>query len=409
MTKLAADYNDLISIGARSFRPNAIRKLTALLTRPVISLAAGAPSPDSFPLNELSETASRIIAQRGATVLQYGTTRGNPELIGQIVSMMSERGASSVSASEILVTTGSQQGLDLMARVLVDRGDVVLVELPSYVGGLIAFHNAGAEFAGVKQDGEGIDVEEVRRKVKQLRAQGRQVRCLYTISSFQNPSGVTLGERRRHELAAAADELDLLIVEDDPYYELHFFQDRPSLLPLVALNPARVVYLSSFSKILAPGLRCAWLRAPAEIASLVELAKEGADLSSSNLDQAIVLDALRSGLIRQRLPQLRKFYADRCAAMLAALDKHASGTCHWNRPLGGFFVWLELPRQLDTAQLLPEAIERGVAYVPGEAFCVDESGRNAMRLAFSKEPAERIAEGIRILCELIGDKLASQS
>jgi 2-aminoadipate transaminase len=299
----------------------------------------------------------------------------------------------------VVLTTGSQQGLDLAARVLLDPNDVAIVELPGYIGGIIALHNAGAEMVGVRQDGEGIDIAHLRETLERLRREERRAKLIYTIPNFQNPSGVTLSASRREELIAIAVEYDLLIIEDDPYYELQF-DGGSQLNALVAMDASRVIYLSSFSKVLAPGLRSAWMFAPDPIASKVELAKEGADLSSSVLDQAIVAEAARSGLIERQLPHIRQFYRLRCQAMLDALDHHAPEGATWTRPLGGFFILMQI-EGIDASDALPRAIEEGVAYVPGRPFFVDGSGSDTLRLAYSKESLEKIAEGIEIMCRVL--------
>ena len=395
------NYTDLLSITGRNLRANEIRKLTSLLGRSdVISFAAGAPSADTFPLEELTEIAAQVVRERGKFALQYGPTKGSGSLIEGIIDTMKNRGVD-CTAAEINLTTGSQQGLDLISRLILDKGDVALVELPSYIGGIIALHNAQADFIGIRQDAGGIVIDDLRQKLEQAKAAGRRVKCLYTIPNFQNPSGVTLALDRRQQIAALADEFDFLIIEDDPYFELHFADDVAELKPLAAFNPARTIYLSSFSKTLAPGLRTAWMVAPKELAAKVELLKEGADLSSSVFDQAIVSLALRSGLIADRLPQIRKFYEVRCQAMLAALDQHAPPGAKWTKPTGGFFIVMELAGAMDMTKLLPTAIEHGVAYVPGQPFYVDGSGANTLRLAYSKESPEKISEGIARLCAML--------
>ena len=234
-----------------------------------------------------------------------------------------------------------------------------------------------------------------------LRAEGRRVKCIYTTPNFQNPSGVTLAPERRELLIDIADQYDLLIIEDDAYFELCFGSGESRPKPLAALDPSRVVYLSSFSKVLAPGIRCAWIQAPEQISTRIELAKEGADLSSSVLDQAIVSEAVGSGLIERRLPMLRQFYEARCRAMLESLKQCAPAGSRWTVPMGGFFILMHLGGELDMTELLPTAIENGVAYVPGQPFFVDGSGANSLRLAFSKESPERITEGIERLCRVI--------
>ena len=387
-------YDELLSAMGRRMQPNAIRKLTALLgRRDIISLAAGAPSNETFPIEELAEIAARVIRSRGQFALQYGPTRGPQTLLEAIAEMLDHRGITNITPAEVVVTSGSQQGLDLVARLLIDPGDVAMVELPSYIGGIIALHNAQAEMVGVRQDDGGLVIEDLREQITALVRAGRRVKCVYTIPNFQNPSGVTLAAERREQLVAVADEFDLLIVEDDPYFDLAFGETtRPPAL--AALRPERVIYLGSFSKVLAPGLRAAYLRAPVALAAKFELAKEGADLSTSVLDQAIVLEALRSGLVEKRLPELRQFYEVRCRAMLDALDQHAPPGSRWTRPTGGFFILLELAAGADATEALPQAIDCGVAYVPGQPFFVDGGGANTLRLAYSKETPAKISDGV---------------
>jgi 2-aminoadipate transaminase len=394
-------YREFLSERGRGLRSNAIRKLTRLLgKREVISFAAGAPSPDTMPFEELADIAATVIRERGKYALQYGPSRGPGNLVDAVVEILKGRGITEAKPAEILMTSGSQQGLDLVGRLLLDPGDVALVELPSYIGGLIALHNSGAELVGVKQDDGGIVISELRETIERLRSKGERIKCIYTIPNFQNPSGVTLTLDRRHELAQIADEQDLLIVEDDAYFDLSF-TDGSGLTPMAAINPDRVIYLGTFSKVLAPGLRAAYLRAPESLASKFELAKEGADLSSSVLDQAIVMEAIRRGLITNRLADLRRFYEVRCRAMLKALELFTPPGAQWTRPLGGFFILLTLAAGIDTSTRLEAAIEAGVAYVPGESFFVDGTGQNTIRLAFSKESPESISEGVQKMCRVL--------
>jgi 2-aminoadipate transaminase len=401
MSKTEILYEEMLSVMGRALQPNAIRKLTQLLGRKdVISLAAGAPSAETFPLEELAEIAARVIRTRGPVALQYGPSRGQNSLVEAVAAILQSRGIKTAKASEVVITSGSQQGLDLISRVIIDPGDVAMVELPSYIGGIIALHNSRAEMIGVRQDESGIVTSDLREKIDRARAAGRRVKCIYTIPNFQNPSGVTLAAKRRNELVEIADEYDLLIIEDDAYFDLYFTTDA-RLTPLAALRPERVAYLGTFSKVLAPGLRSAYLCAPEKIATKVELAKEGGDLSSSVLDQAIVMEAIQLGLIENRLPELRRFYEVRCRAMIDALRAHAPKGARWNEPVGGFFILMELAREIDATKLLPDAIENGVAYVPGQPFFVDGSGANTLRLAYSKEPPENITEGIKRMCRVL--------
>ena len=397
-------YEGFLSEVGRSLKPNAIRRLTRLLGRTdVISLAAGAPSAETFPSKELAELSARVIRDNASIALQYGPTRGQPLLVQSVVSILESRGIPS-TPEQVVVTTGSQQGLDLAARILIDPGDVALVELPSYIGGTIALYNSRAHLIGVSQDSSGINVDELRATIKRTRSEGRTVKCVYTIPNFHNPSGVSVAAGRREALVDIADEFDLIIIEDDPYFDLYFGEPNRNLRPIAALRPERVIYLSSFSKVLAPGLRCAYVSAPPELASRIELVKEGSDLSSSLMDQAIVAEALREGLVEKRLPWIRSYYEERCIAMIESLRHKAPASWKWTTPTGGFFIMLEAQPELDTIEKLEFAIENGVAYVPGSPFFVDGSGKNRMRLAFSKENPERIREGISRLCRILAPK-----
>jgi 2-aminoadipate transaminase len=397
-------YGDILSEVGRALKPNEIRKLTKLLGRSdIISLAAGAPSTETFPIEELADLASRVLRTSGPQALQYGPTRGQRTLLESVLDLLHRRGITS-SLEQLVVTTGSQQGLDLAARVLIDPGDVAMVELPSYIGGTIALRNSRADLIGVRQDDSGLDVDDLEQKILSARGEGRRVKCVYTIPNFHNPSGITLAADRRQRLVELADEFNLIIIEDDPYFELYFGTSDTQLKPIAALRPERVIYLSSFSKVLAPGIRCAYLSAPPELASKIELAKEGIDLSSSLLDQAIVDAAVREGLIDRRLPEIRQFYKIRCNAMLEALDRLAPRLWRWTRPGGGFFVLVTASPEVDANRALPIAIERGVAFVPGKPFFADGSGSNTLRLAFSKESPERIGEGVKLLLNVLAEQ-----
>jgi len=395
------DYDDLMSERGRGLQSNAIRQLTVLLgRREVISLAAGAPSPDTFPTEQLAEIAARVIREHGKVTLQYGPTRGQGSLVEAVTDILHKRGITQCTSSHVVMTSGSQQGLDLVSRILLDSGDVAIVELPSYIGGIIALRNTGAELVGVRQDEEGIVSDELRETIVRLRSEGRRIKCIYTIPNFQNPSGVTLSQARRVELARIVEEHDLLVVEDDAYFDL-FFDEGRRLSPIATLVPDRVIYLGTFSKVLSPGLRAAYVCAPEPLASKVELAKEGADLSSSVLDQAIVMESIRQGLIVERLPDLRQFYQLRRDAMLAALERFSPAGSRWTKPEGGFFILLQIDEKVDAAKRLGAAIENGVAYVPGAPFFVNDAGHNTLRLAYSKESADRITEGVRKMCDVL--------
>lgn len=395
------DNKKYFSSLADRLKPNPIRRLSTLINRAgIISFAGGVPSPETFPYNEIAEISSRLVYEKGSEVLQYGVTRGNRQLIEYLVQEMQNRKVD-VKPEEFILTSGSQQGLDLVSRLLIDPGDVVLVELPSYIGGTYALNNAGAELVGIEMAMDGLEPSIVKEKVLELRKQGRKVKLIYTIPNFQNPSGITLSLQKRKDLLALASELDLLILEDDPYGELYFSAPPPP--PIKSFDKeGRVIYLGSFSKILTPGLRTAWIVANSEFIANIELIKESADLCSSMLDQAIVAECGKQGLINKRLGVLREFYQIRCQSMLQALKENAPANTVWTQPTGGLFVWVELANQeIDTTKLLTQAVETGVAYVPGQPFYVNEGKANSLRLAFSKETPERISQGIKTLCSLL--------
>lgn len=400
----ASTLEHLLSDQGSRMRPNAIRALASLISKPgLISFAGGVPAPATFPREQIAEIASRLILEHGDKVLQYGTTRGNRDLIDRVLDRVSRRGIGWANADCVLLTSGSQQGLDLIARVMVDPGDVVFVELPSYIGGLSSLWASGADLVGFNLTMDGPDLDDLRAKVADARAQGKTARLVYTIPTFQNPSGNTANAERRVQLLALARELDLTIIEDDPYGEVYFDDAALPPAPIAALDDGgRVIYLGSLSKVLCPGLRSAWVISNPELSKRFELAKEAADLCSSSLDHAISAEALAAGLVDDRLPHIREFYKVRCTAMLDALAEYAPETFKWTRPTGGLFVWIDLPEGLDARARLDAAVEAGVAYVPGAPFFVDGSGANSLRLAFSKEDPDAISRGIRTLISVLG-------
>lgn len=400
MSQPASD--DLFSADSRNFRPSAIRAFAHLINDPrVISFAGGLPSPETFPADRIAAIAAEVLRDRKEVALQYGPTAGIPRLRETIASIATSRGIACTPAN-VLVTTGSQQALHLIATVLLDPGDVVLVELPTYIGGLSAFYGRSAEMAGVRQDEEGIDPDDLRIVIGRLRAAGKRIKCLYTIPNFQNPSGRLLAPGRREEVLSIAREAGILILEDDPYGEL-VFDPEASTRPIAAKDPdlETVVYLGSFSKILAPGLRCGFIVASPAILQRAQLAKEAADLCSGMLDQSIVDELCARGELPDQIARVRAFYRERSAALSAALERHFAGRARWTEMKGGLFTFLTLEGEIDTRELVPRAIEAGVAYVPGSAFFVDGSGQSSMRLTFAKEPDDRMREGIERLARLI--------
>jgi 2-aminoadipate transaminase len=401
------DYDKFLSRAGESMRESAIRKMGTVLAqaRDVISFAPGYPAEDSFPWQTFAEIAQELLSGADGSVLQYGPTRGFRPLREVIAALMTERGIES-AVDRLVVTTGSQQGLDLVARVLLDPGDAVLLELPSYTGAITAFRNVGATLVGVKQDDAGIDLEELERAWAAQQAAGRRVKFLYLVPNFQNPTGLLLSLDRRRAVLDWALRRDVLIVEDDPYKDLYFpdVAGEADTRPIAADDrDGRVVYLSSFSKTLAPGFRVAWLHAPEALAGKFELAKQAEDLCTGGLDQRVVYEACRRGVLARHLPALRAHYQRKRDVMIKGLTARLANTVYWPAPRGGFFLWLRLADPLRSDDLLPLAQARGVIFVTGTAFFVDGWGRHHLRLSFSAPSPERIEEGVGRLAAAIGD------
>jgi 2-aminoadipate transaminase len=402
------NYDHFLSQAAAQMKESAIRRMGTVLAsaRDVISFAPGYPAPETFPWADFREIAAELLTGRDGGVLQYGPTRGYRPFLDVLLSILEKRGIAAAT-EHLLVTTGSQQGLDLVARVLLDPGDVVLVELPTYTGAITAFRNVQAEMVGVPQEADGVDLTALDETLVRLRSGGRRVKALYVVPNFQNPTGLLIGLDKRARLLEWASRRDVLIVEDDPYREL-FFEDSASeaeVRPIKADDTdGRVVYLSSFSKTLAPGYRVAWIAAPAPLAVKFEMAKQAEDLLTGSLDQRIVFEACRRGLLDRQLPILRRHYQHKRDVMEQALRRELQDLVSWPAPKGGFFLWLTLPEAIDADAMIPRAVEHGVIYVAGEAFFVDAHApvtpgprANTMRLSFSAPTPDRIEEGVRRL------------
>ena len=403
------NYDTFLSRAGASMQESAIRQMGSVLSKSkdMISFAPGYPAEDQFPWPPLTEIAQELLTGADGSVLQYGPTRGYRPLREATRELMSSRGITS-DVDRIVITTGSQQGLDLIARVLLDPDDVVLMELPSYTGAISAFRNVGAAMVGVSQthDGsnDGIDIDRLDDTYCKLVSEGRRVKLLYLVPNFQNPTGLMLSSTKRVQALEWAGRRNVLIVEDDPYRDLYFGDEGPAgaTRPIAADDAeGRVVYLSSFSKTLAPGFRVGWLSAPAPLASRVELAKQAGDLCTSVLDQRIVHAAWKRGLIDAHLPALRAHYRHKCETMVAAIGRHMPGRLQWTPPRGGFFLWAALTGGLESRDVMPHAQARGVIFVNGSAFFVDGTGSEFMRLSFSAPSPARIDEGIARLASAI--------
>jgi 2-aminoadipate transaminase len=394
--RIDKNFDSFFSRDAANFRPSAIRAFARLINDPnIISFAGGVPNPETFPAERLAEIAGRVIREQRAVSLQYGPTRGLPRLCEFIAALSTQRGVN-CTAGDILTTTGSQQALDLIAHTLLDPGDVVLVELPTYIGGSASFFARSATLAGVAQDDEGI----VPESLDEVAARTHP-KLLYTIPNFQNPSGRLMTQARRDAVLQLARKHDFLVIEDDPYGELLYRDDADTTAMKSRDDEGRVLYLGSFSKILSPGLRTGWIVAAPAILEKMEIAKQAADLCSAMLDQSIIDEFCHSGELPAQIAKVRNFYRGKRGTLIEELERHFSTRATWTPADGGLFTFLTLHDDIDTAARVPDAVAEGVAYIPGGPFFVDGSGRNTMRLTFAKESDERIREGVRRLAGAI--------
>ena len=385
-----------------------IRALFAVASRPeVVSLAGGMPELAALPLDQVADLVARLVSEHGRVALQYGSGQGDPILREGICEVMAEVGIAA-HPDDVVVTTGSQQGLDLVTRLFVDPGDVVLAEAPSYVGALGTFRSYQADVVHVAMDERGLVPSALSAALDELAADGRRAKFLYTVPSFHNPAGVTQPPERRAEILDLCRAAGVLIVEDDPYGLLGFEGEPPRAMRADEVDG--VVYLGSFSKTFAPGLRVGWVLAPAGVREKLVMASEANQLCPSSFTQMTVSAFLQGHPWREQIKTYREVYRERRDAMLTALhDLMPAGTT-WTVPAGGFYVWAQLPPGLDAAAMLPRAIGERVAYVPGSAFYAhgagaDDEARRSLRLAYCYPPPEQIREGIRRLASVVEHEL----
>jgi 2-aminoadipate transaminase len=382
-------------------RSSAVRDLFAAASRPdVISLSGGMPDVRRVPHALVEKALREALRHDGASALQYGSSEGRRPLRSIIVGLMGETGVR-LSEDDIVLTSGAQQGLDLLAKVFLDPGDTIICEGPTYVGALQAFSVYRPRVECIEMDEHGMRVDLLEEALRRLGPRG--AKFIYTIPNFHNPAGVTMTPERRRRLLELSREYDIPVIEDDPYGRLRY--EGGHILPLRALDP-EVIYLGTFSKIFAPGLRLGWIAAPRPILAKVLLAKQAADLCGSSFAQAVAERYMTGTPWRRVLADLTRTYHERRDAMLDALAEHFPDDVTWTHPEGGFFVWVTLPAHLDTKPLLAEAVEHGVTFVPGADFYPAGQGSNCLRLAFCYEEPVQIAEGVRRIAEVLEDKLA---
>ena len=391
---------------ARGMVASEIRALFAVASRPeIVSLAGGSPFVSALPLEAVGDMVGGLIASRGQDALQYCTAQGDVTLREQICDVMSLEGIRA-HPDEVVVTVGSQQALDLITRIFIDPGDVILAEAPTYVGALGAFATYQAEVVHVAMDESGIIPEALSAAIDRMAAQGRRIKFLYTVPTYHNPAGVTMAGARRLEVLRICEQAGVLIVEDNPYGLLGF--EGEPMRPLRSHNRDGVVYLGSFSKTIAAGLRVGWAVAPPAVRDKLVLAAEAAVLCPASFAQLTVREYLATQPWREQIKAFRELYRERRDAMLQALTATMPPGCGWTKPRGGFFVWLRLPDGIDAKAMLPRAVSSRVAYVPGTGFFADGTGNGYARLSYSLPDPGQITEGVRRLSEVIGRELAIQ-
>ena len=398
-------YARLFAERTTVMRSSAMRDLMEITARPeVISLAGGLPDTSTFPPESFAAQMTRIAQESSAQALQYGPTEGFAETKECIREVMAAEGMEP-DLDDVIVTTGGQQAIDLVAKTFVDPGDVVIAEAPTYPGAVPVFCSYQAETLQVGVDEDGMDVDELERLLDRLRGEGRSPKFIYTVPSFQNPAGVTMSAERRRRLVAIARERELLVVEDNPYGMLRY-EGEPEQ-PLYKLEGGDyVIYLGTLSKILSPGIRLGWLCAPPPVMEKVVLGKQAADLCTSTLTQYFVREYFAEGAWREYVDDLREIYRDRRDAMLEALERYFPDEAEWSRPEGGLFCWAKLPAYLDTTDLLAKALRDNVAFVPGAAAYVDGRGGSEMRLNFSASGGDEIREGIKRIGAVIAEQMS---
>jgi len=414
---MSTAWTSRYALRTKGITSSQIRELLKVTQRPgMISFGGGLPAPEVFPVQRFEEACHKVLTEKAAQALQYGATEGYEPLRELIANNMSRYGIKA-KVENVLITSGSQQALDLIGRLFINRGDRVLVEAPTYLGALQAFNIYGAEYESVPVDNDGLRTDLLERPLRS------GPKFMYVLPNFQNPAGTTLSEGRRHQLVLLADRYGIPIVEDDPYGQLRYEGEHlPSLVVLDRENLRRdngysignVIYLSTFSKTLAPGLRLGWIVAPPDVIGKLAQLKQGADLHTSTFNQLVAYEVARDGFIDKHVKLIRQVYGERRNVMLLALEEFFPATVTWTHPQGGLFLWVTLPEGLDMKAVFNSALEQNVAFVPGDCFYADDGpgsdgreGSHHMRLNFSNAAPEQIREGIRRLATAVKSHLSA--
>jgi 2-aminoadipate transaminase len=404
---MISSIDQFLSRSAKSMKRSAIREILKLLQKPgMISFAGGLPAPETFPVSDIMDIAREVLENEGNEALQYGTTEGDPKLRKLLVERHRNQGLD-IATENLIITTGSQQALDLIARIFIDQDDYVLCGLPSYLGGINAFQTYGARMKGIPLDDHGMKPEELERALITLKDLGKRVKFIYIIPDFQNPAGITLPEERRIRIIELAEKYNILIVEDSPYREIRF-EGEPQKMMYSLDKYGRVITLCTFSKIFAPGFRVGWVIGNPLILDKLVMAKQTADLCTSSFVQLILARYLEKGLLEKNLPKTIALYRERRDHMLDCFKKYMPRQVKWTEPHGGLFLFVTLPKGLDAGNILKKAIDNNVAFVDGATFFCNDSGHNTMRINFSYSGRDEIDKGVERLSKVIASEISDK-
>ncbi|MCK4663026.1 MAG: PLP-dependent aminotransferase family protein [Bacteroidales bacterium] len=401
---MISDLKQIFSDSIKVMKRSEIREILKLTQNPeIISFAGGLPSPSTFPVEVFKEVVAEVLEKEGTQALQYGTTEGDNRLREILIERYREDG-NNIDMKNLVITTSSQQGLNLIGKIFINPGDKVICGLPSYLGGISAFRTYLADLVGIKFDEKGMRSDKLEEKLKELKSQGEKPKFIYIIPDFQNPAGITMPESRRFEIIEIAKKYDVLIVEDSPYRQIRF-EGKPQRTIHQLDNSGNVILLGTFSKIFAPGLRLGWTIAHEDIVDKIVVAKQTADLCTSSLIQKITAKYIDKGYFDSNLNKTIDQYREKRDLMLKGFREHMPDGVTWTEPEGGLFLFITLPEHLDSRELFHKAIKQNVAFVVGSAFHCDGSGKNTMRLNFSFVSKEKNIEGVKRLAKVIRDEL----
>jgi 2-aminoadipate transaminase len=405
---MASNFSRHFAERTKDMKASEVRELLKLLQVPgMISFAGGFPNPETFPTEIIRKIADDILRTDGPQALQYGITEGYPPLREAVADRMNKKGMD-VSKDNVLITSGSQQVIDLMGKMFIDPGDIVVVSAPTYLAALTSFSAYQATFESIPLDQDNMRMDLFEDRIKKLARRGRQPKIVYVLPNFHNPAGVTMPEKNRKKLIDLASDFDLIVLEDDPYSELRYTGEP--IPPIKSFDDeGRVVYMGTFSKILAPGLRTGWLVADPEILRKLVIAKQSTDVCTNMLSQRIAHEYIIRGHIDPQIEKIKKIYGRKLDIMLKGLEEYAPSEIKWVRPEGGMFLWLTLPETIDSGDLLTKALKKHVAFVTGKAFYADpKDGKNAMRLNFTHPSDDTITEGLKRLGSVMNEELVSR-